>query len=110
MMIAAPSAPSLHLLPAPHPASAFPDGREGPSELEIASRLLAHAVNHLVSEQLAGQRSPLAANREAIAILCEAGRNLALVERREPARIVIASWLRGSSLVRALRPCNQAFN
>ena len=110
MLISTSSAPSLQPVYAPlYPSSSF-DERQGPSELEIASRILSHAVNYLVTEQLAGQRASLPANREAIAILCNAGRGLALAERRDPARRALASWLRGSSLVRALRPCNQYFN
>ncbi len=77
------------------------DRRRGVSELETASQILAHAVNYLVSEQLAGTRSPVESNREAIALLCAAGRELALEERRRPARRSIAAWLRGAALTRA---------
>lgn len=110
MLIVTPSAPFLRPLFAPHHTASSLDEREGTSELELASRTLSHAVNYLVNEQLAGHRSSLAANREAIAILCDAGRGLALVERREPARRAIASWLHGSSLVRALWPSTETFS
>ena len=77
--------------------------RRGLSELERASATLASAVEYLVSEQLAGRRHPLSANRDAIAILAGAGRDLLSVERRQPAKQSIAAWLRGASLYRARR-------
>lgn len=77
------------------------DQRGGASDLEVASQMLSHAVHYLISEQLAGRRVSAQANREAIAILCSAGRQLGEVERREPARNAIATWLRGASLQRA---------
>ena len=105
MLIVTPSVPGLPPSFRPSHIDFDPDDRTGASELEVASRILSHAVNHLVSQQLAGQRPCLSANRDAIAILCSAGRDLAVIERRDPARRAIAAWLRGSSLVRALRPC-----
>ncbi len=55
---------------------------------------MAHAVDYLVTEQLQGRVTHVPANRAAIAILCEAGRALEAVERREPARGLIAGWIR----------------
>lgn len=40
------------------------------------SELLAHAVRYLITEQLEGRRCCIPANREAVAILCDAGREL----------------------------------
>ncbi len=54
---------------------------------------LAHTVSYLVSEQLAGLRYPTQDNRDAIALICEAGRRMAGQERRQQAYHVIASWL-----------------
>jgi hypothetical protein len=71
------------------------------SDLEIASGVLSRAVEYLVSEQLNGRRNPVQANREAIAILCEAGRKLSQEERRKPARRSIAAWLQAAALFMA---------
>jgi hypothetical protein len=81
--------------------SPWPERRRGRSDLERGSALLSHAVEYLVSEQLAGRRHPIQPNREAIAILCEAGRQIQAEERRKLAKASIASWLRGAALFRA---------
>ncbi len=76
--------------------------RHNPSPLYAAAQTLSHAVGYLVSEQVAGRRPSLSANREAIAILAVAARHLHEAERRRPAKASIAAWLRGASLSRAL--------
>ncbi len=81
----------------------LPEQRSGISALEQASHTLAHAVEYLVTEQLAGRRPSLPANRQAIAILAVAGQHLHETERRRPAKRAIAAWLRGASLSRALQ-------
>ena len=75
--------------------------RRGVSEYERAGQMLAHAVDYLVSEQLEGRSTSVLANRKAIALLCDAGRTLEQMERREPARSLIAGWLRKAGLSRA---------
>jgi hypothetical protein len=75
--------------------------RRATSDLERASTKLSHAVEYLVAEQLEGRRSPVSANRQAVAILCDAGRKLASEERRRPARGRIREWLRSAALFRA---------
>ena len=72
------------------------DRRAGVSDAEAASNLLLRATSYLLNEQLAGTRQPVLANREAINILCEAGRKIAQNERRQPLRRSILSKLRGS--------------
>lgn len=94
------SIPTSDLSP---PAPAASERRRRRSDLESASKLLSHAVEYLIAEQLMGRRSPVQANREAVAILCEAGRMIAQQERRKPARSSIAAWLRGASLFRSER-------
>lgn len=88
---AATSEPSATVPPAPSPATGSavwdgPERRDGISKLEQGSVTLSHAVQYLVSEQLQGRRSPVQANREAIAILSKACIELGSLERREPAR------------------------
>ncbi len=68
--------------------------RQGVSSLERGSTMLSHAVQYLVSEQLAGRRPAVKANREAIMILSRARLELDVRERREPARSNIAAKLR----------------
>lgn len=70
-----------------------PERRCGISDIELAAAMLSHAVAYLINEQLAGRRSPIQANRDAIQILCQAGEALALTERREPGRRFIAEWI-----------------
>jgi len=62
--------------------------------MELAAAMLSHAVAYLLNEQLAGGRSPVQANREAIQILCQAGDMITRTERREPERRLVAAWLR----------------
>jgi hypothetical protein len=78
------------------------NNRQSQSDLERAAEILAHAVQYLVDEQLLGRRDPVQANRQAVAILCQAGRELEQNERRAPARRSVATWLRGAALLRAL--------
>ena len=54
---------------------------------------MAHAVDYLVTEQLAGRRVPVKANREAIDLLADAFVQLAKTERREPERASFLSRL-----------------
>lgn len=81
----------------PHPDRRRP----GISRLEAASKTLSHAVNYLVTEQLAGHCLSARDNRDAVALLCAAGRDLARHERRAPAQRATAAWLRGAALSRA---------
>lgn len=104
-----PATPSSPSAAGEHSGSAvdvLPERRRQTSDLELASQKLAHAVNYLVLEQLEGRRHSIPANREAIALLCHAGRTLEKVERRGSARASIAAWLRGPSLNRAHRKEN----
>lgn len=71
-----------------------PERRCGISDAVLAATMLSHAVAYLLNEQLAGGRSPVQANREAIQILCQAGDAIARTERREPERRLVAAWLR----------------
>jgi hypothetical protein len=88
--------------PAPPPLLLV-ERRKGISNLETAARTLSRAIDYLVSEQLAGRRHPLQANRMAIALLCEAGRGIAKEERRLPARRSLNAWLRDAALFGADR-------
>ena len=59
--------------------SSFHSGEEwsrSTSNLERASRLLSHAAPLSRFWQLSGRRSPVSANREAVAVLCDAQRSL----------------------------------
>ncbi|WP_263382174.1 hypothetical protein [Granulicella arctica] len=67
--------------------------RRGVSDMELAARKLYSATQYLVLEQLEGRRGSPKANRQAIAILCEAGRRLVKTERRHPARGFLHKWL-----------------
>ena len=69
------------------------------SHVVHASRVLAHAAEHLVREQMTGRGGP--AVREAIGLLCEAGEHLLDVERREENRAEMAAWMRGAHASRA---------
>ena len=60
------------------------DRRRGLSDLSAAAVKVAHAINYLATEQLAGRRDPVQANRKAMAILCDAFEQLAVMERRVP--------------------------
>ena len=80
--------------------SPLPDRRHGPSELEVAFSTLSHAVEYLITEQLAGLRPDLRSNREAVAILCDLSRFLLTAEKRVEHRGKVASWLRKRDLVR----------
>ena len=71
-----------------------PERRCGVSDLELAAAMLAHAVSYLIGEQLVGRRFPPQANREAVQILCQAAEAVESIERREPARRLIAAWIR----------------
>jgi hypothetical protein len=71
-----------------------PERRQGMSTLELGSIMLSHAIQYLVSEQFAGRRPSVQANREAIAILSRTRLGLGLMERREPARSKIYAQLR----------------
>ena len=75
------------------------DRRAGMSAMVHASRLLAHAAEHLVREQMTGRGGP--AIREAIGLLCEAGERLLQVERRSEDRAEMAAWMRGAQASRA---------
>jgi hypothetical protein len=68
--------------------------RQGISTLEQGSIMLSHAVQYLVSEQFAGRRLGLQANREAIMILSRARIEVGVVEQRDPARSKIHAKLR----------------
>jgi len=71
------------------------------SDLESAVEMLEHAVEHLVVEQVQSLRAPVQANRDAIAILCQAVHEMVQVERRSPTRSAVARWLSGAALFRA---------
>ena len=71
-----------------------PERRCGISDTVLAATMLSHAIDYLLNEQLAGRRSHIQANREAIQILCQAGDAITRTERREPERRLVAAWLR----------------
>lgn len=71
----------------------FRDRRRGKSELNFAAETVAHAINYLVMEQIAGRRVPVQVNREAISLLCRAFEQLAATERRAPERKSLLSRL-----------------
>lgn len=75
------------------PASSFRERRRGESEWNFATATVAHAINYLLTEQLAGRRHPLAANREAVTLLCRVFEELAATERRAPERKSLLSRL-----------------
>lgn len=75
------------------------DRRVSKSEVVHASRVLAHAAEHLVREQMVGRGGlPI---REAIGLLCEAGERLLETERRADSRAQVAAWMRGAHASRA---------
>ena len=75
------------------------DRRAGLSSVVHASRMLAHATEHLVRAQMTGRGGP--AVREAIGLLCEAGERLLETERRAESRAEMAGWMRGAQASRA---------
>ena len=79
------------------------DRRCAISSLEVASRILAHAVTYLTNQQLATTPLNPLENRDAINILCHAERHVMKSERRTLPRQDTASWLRGANRARALR-------
>jgi hypothetical protein len=70
------------------------DRRRGTSDPELASMTLMHAVRYLVAEQRAGNCTSVRANRQAVNILCDSANEIVEVERREPTRNKLRSWLR----------------
>ena len=75
------------------------DRRAGMSTVVHASRVLAHAAEHLVRQQMTGRGGP--AVREAIGVLCDAGERLLELERRAEGRADMAVWMRGAQASRA---------
>ncbi len=69
------------------------DRRRGQSELSFAAMTVSHAIDYLVSEQIAGRRVPVQTNREAVFLLCGVFEQLAAAERRAPERKSILSRL-----------------
>ena len=72
--------------------------RQSKSDLMQASEILSHAVDYLVSEQLSGHRTPSQANRQAIAILNDALKEVVEKERRGATRGSIDAWIRNAAL------------
>ena len=83
----------MRVLVSRYPIPSFRDRRRGISELSSAALTVAHAVDYLVTEQLAGRRLPVQANREAVDLLADAFVQLANTERREPERQSLLSRL-----------------
>lgn len=79
-------------LSAAHTSQNLPDRRNGLSPLEEASNTLQHAVAYLVDLNRNGGRN-VHTNRQAIALLCEALRDVAECERRAAPREHARSWL-----------------
>ena len=75
----------------------IPERRSLQSELELAADTLANAAHHLVTEQDPGQGASSRAKRDAIAILCQAGREIAQQERRSAARQAIRAWIKAAA-------------
>ena len=76
------------------------DRRRGVSELSLAALTADHAVDYLVTEQLAGRCLSVQANRDAITLLADAFVQLATTERRDPDRKSLLSrlsWFRGQA-------------
>lgn len=73
--------------------SVIMERRSGTSELEQASHALVRAIQYLTYEQRAGKVTSVRANRKAITILCGCVEQIAHVERREPAKLSLLSWL-----------------
>ena len=63
------------------------------SELEVAATILRRATCYLIEEQMAERCTSVYANRDAIRLLCYAGRQIASNERRAPAQRSIRAWL-----------------
>ena len=72
--------------------------RQSKSDLTQASEMLSHAVDYLVTEQISGRRTPFQANRQAIAILNDALKEVVKKERRGDTRGSIDAWIRNAAL------------
>ena len=90
-----------------HSAPRLFERRRGVSDMELAAKKLYSATQYLVLEQLEGRRSSPKANRQAIAILCEAGRRLVKSERRQPARQSLHAWLQDEAHFSAEEPSSE---
>lgn len=67
--------------------------RQGFSKPERALRTLHHAVAHLIDERDSNHQLSVEANREAIALLCQAAQEVTRKDRRDATRRYAISWI-----------------